>query len=126
MAHRDFSPRQVVLNGKGATLIDFESIGPGLLERDIGDFVGGILKFGIFHGEYGLEAAKFATTNGLNCDLISDHAIYSLMWSLAKDTPAETAQWRLNLATKLLNKKGWLTIPWSRFPPLSGTGHGDR
>jgi len=111
MAHRDFSPRQVVLNGNGATLIDFESIGPGLLERDIGDFIGGILKFGIFQAEYGLEVVRFAATNGLACDLISDHAIYSLLWSIAKSTPVESVNMRLDLATKLLNNKDWLTTP---------------
>lgn len=109
LSHRDFSPRQVVLDESVPTLIDFESMGPGLLERDVGDFLGGILKFGAYRNRYGKEVRCFAAAHGLDHESISDFAVYSLLWSITEHTPIDVSNLRQRMVTELLGTKDWLT-----------------
>ena len=109
LSHRDFSPRQVVLDESIPTLIDFESMGPGLLERDVGDFLGGILKFGAYSNRYGKEVKSFSAAHGLDYKLIADFAVYSLLWSITKHTAIDVSNLRQRMVMELLGTKDWLT-----------------
>ena len=109
LSHRDFSPRQVVLEGMTPTLIDFESMGPGVLERDIGDFLGGILKFGLYYTQYGKAVKMFSDVNELDHNLIADFAVYSVLWSITNSTPHQVSNSRKQMVRELLAMQDWLT-----------------
>ena len=114
LTHRDFSLRQVVVSNGNPIIVDFESIGPGLIERDIGDFLGGICKFGVYQPRYGYTICSFADEHDLDVDLISDYAVYSLLWSISPVTPGQVANDQIGLATRLLQTPNWLTSWGSR------------
>ena len=117
LAHRDFSPRQVVVGKEGPFIIDFESIGPGAVERDLGDFLGGFIKFTSYHGAYGRVVKNFAQAWDIDFQVISDYTAFSLLWSITTNTKREEALFRLNLATEIANDKEWLTSRSSRSAP---------
>ncbi len=105
MCHRDLSPRQVVLDGEKTTLTDFESIGPGQFERDVGDLLGGIAKYGEWSDEYFTEAIRSAAASRPNKKVdstrIADYAAYSCFWPTGTTRDAKTRDRYLGIALTL-------------------------
>lgn len=109
LSHRDFSPRQVVLQGNNPTIVDLESIGPGRIERDIGDFMGGILKLGKYHSAYGRLVKAFAKEHLLNFDMICDFVAYSFLWPLLSERNQGHLKGYLAKSKELIQDPNWLT-----------------
>lgn len=106
LSHRDLSPRQVVMDADQPTLVDFESIGPGQLERDIGELLGGIAKFGCWDNYYYKVVLEAATGQDgpIQPDeqKIVDYAAYACLWPLAASEDTEAGAQRRKAASSLL------------------------
>lgn len=90
LSHRDCAPRQAVVREGRVTLVDFESMGPGQFERDVGDVLGGIAKFGVWSDRYARVGIQAAAQADMEADAgkILDYAAFSCLWSVgAKDEP---------------------------------------